>query len=92
MTPSEYRQLDNSIESFKRIKQQSEKLWEKVELEECWGYQIQEGSKWKKGLTEEELGNSKLLITGNLQKNLKHFKISSSKCITLKSGLSDKKY
>jgi hypothetical protein len=55
MNLSEYHQLDNSIESFKRIKQQSEKLWEKVELEECWGFQIQEGSKWKKGLTEEEL-------------------------------------
>lgn len=55
MNLPEYRQLDNSIESFKKIKQQSEKLWEKIDLEECWGYQIQEGSKWKKGLTEEEL-------------------------------------
>jgi hypothetical protein len=55
MKQSEYRLLDNSIESFSKIKQQSEKLWEKIELEECWGYQIQEGSKWKKGLTEKEL-------------------------------------
>jgi hypothetical protein len=55
MNLSQYRQLDNSIESFTRIKQQSDKLWEKIELEECWGFQIQEGSKLKKGLSEQEL-------------------------------------
>ena len=55
MNLSEYCQLDNKIESFNSIKQQSEKLWEKIELEKCWGFQIQEGSKWKKGLTKEEL-------------------------------------
>ena len=55
MNLSEYRQLDDSIESFRKIKLLSEKFWEKVVLEECWGYQIQEGSKWKKGLTEVEL-------------------------------------
>jgi hypothetical protein len=55
MKKSEYHRLHDSIESFVLIKQLSEKNWEKVELQECWGYQIQEGSKWKKGLTGVEL-------------------------------------
>ncbi|OQP44254.1 hypothetical protein A4H97_33415 [Niastella yeongjuensis] len=73
MKPSEFRQLNNSIDSFKRIKQESEKLWEKVELEECWGFQIQEGSKWKKGLTEEELLDFERQLGFRFPDSLKNF-------------------
>ncbi len=55
MTKKEFQKLDASIESFIFLKEASEKYWEKVSLEFCSGYQIQEGSRWKKGLTAEEL-------------------------------------
>lgn len=55
MTKKEYKKLDCSISSFQFIKWESEKYWEKVDLDVCWGFQIQEGSKWKKGLSETQL-------------------------------------
>lgn len=57
MTKSEYKKLDNSLNSFELIKQKSEKYWKSVDLKICWGFQIQEGSKWKKGLSEEQLND-----------------------------------
>lgn len=55
MTKKEYKKLDCSISSFQFIKRESEKYWEEVDLDVCWGFQVQEGSKWKKGLSETEL-------------------------------------
>lgn len=37
------------------FKEKSEKHFETLEIEECWGYQIQPGTKWNKGLTEKEI-------------------------------------
>lgn len=37
------------------IKKESEKYWEQINLDLCWRFQIQEGSKWKKGLSEFQL-------------------------------------
>ena len=45
------------LEKFKKIKEQSEKQWENMTMESCYGFQIQEGSKWNKGLLEVELAS-----------------------------------
>lgn len=50
-----YRNLDCSVESFQFIKAESEKYWKTIELENCFGFQIQKGSTWKDGLSEVEL-------------------------------------
>ena len=73
MEKSAYHRLDDSIESFVLIKQLSKKYWESVELEECWGFQIQAGSKWKKGLSEIELKEFEIQIGFQFPKPLKNF-------------------
>lgn len=55
MTNSEYKKLNNSLTSFELIKQKSEQYWEQIDLEVSYGFQIQQNSKWKKGLTDEQL-------------------------------------
>jgi hypothetical protein len=55
MTKSEYKKLDNSITSFELIKQKSEQYWERIDLDACWGFQIQQKSKWKQGLTQQQI-------------------------------------
>lgn len=55
MTTSEYKKLNNSLTSFELIKQKSEQYWEQIDLEVSYGFQIQQNSKWKKGLTDEQL-------------------------------------
>jgi hypothetical protein len=55
MTKKKYKDLDCSLSSFQFLKEESEKYWEQIDLDLCWGFQIQEGSKWKKGLTEHQL-------------------------------------
>lgn len=55
MTNSDYNRLDNSISSFEFIKKASEQYWESVEPALCWGFQIQQGSKWKAGLSDADL-------------------------------------
>lgn len=55
MTQKEFNKLDDSRSSFELIKEQSEPLWEKIKIDLHWGFQIQQGSKWKKGLSEKEL-------------------------------------
>lgn len=37
------------------FKKRSEKYFETVEIERCWGYQIQPGTKWSKGLNQDEI-------------------------------------
>ena len=50
------RNLDDSLKSFELIKQESEKLWKNHwDKPLHWSSYIQEGTKWNKGLTEEEL-------------------------------------
>ena len=47
--------LDTSIATLEKIKELSEAYWKQVEYQEVYGYQVQEGSKWKPGLNEMEL-------------------------------------
>lgn len=67
------KKLDNSLSSFQYIKKKSEKYWEKVDLMECWGFQIQEGSKWKKGLSESELEDFQQQLNIILPESLKNY-------------------
>ncbi|NRS90908.1 hypothetical protein HNQ02_003859 [Flavobacterium sp. 7E] len=55
MNIDELNNLDNSISSFEFLKKKSEEYWEASELILCWGFQVQQKSKWKKGLMESEL-------------------------------------
>lgn len=47
----------NDLEKFRKIKEKTEKQWENITLDSCYGFQIQEDSKWNKGLSEEELAH-----------------------------------
>jgi len=73
MTKKEYKNLDCSISSFQFIKKESERFWEKVDLEVCWGFQIQEGSKWKKGLSETELEDFQKKLRISFPESLKNY-------------------
>ncbi|WP_261509889.1 SMI1/KNR4 family protein [Chryseobacterium paludis] len=73
MTIKEVKNLDCSISSFQLIKKESEKYWEKVDLEVCWGLQIQEGSKWKKGLSEHQLEDFQRQLNIIFPESLKNF-------------------
>ena len=47
---------DNSIDFFKKLKIESEKFWEVTDINrKIFGFQIQNGTKWNKGLSENEL-------------------------------------
>ncbi len=47
---------ENTVEYFEQIKLISEKFWKQIKLDRTlFAFQIQPNSKWKKGLTEEEL-------------------------------------
>jgi hypothetical protein len=73
MKKRQFKKLDNSISSFQRIKKESEKYWRKVELQVCWGFQIQEGSKWKKGLSELELEDFQKQLNITFPESLKNY-------------------
>jgi hypothetical protein len=46
----------NTLEYFEQIKTLSEKLWKQIKIDHSlFGFQIQPNSKWKKGLSEEEI-------------------------------------
>ncbi len=47
----------DEIDKFRKVKQQSEKLWKHVTLDSCYGFQIQEDSKWKEGLTDNQINS-----------------------------------
>lgn len=73
MKKRQFQKLDNSISSFKHIKKESEKYWKKIDLEICWGFQIQEGSKWKKGLSESELEDFQKQLNIVFPESLKNY-------------------
>lgn len=73
MTKQDYKNLDCSILSFQFIKKESEKYWKKVELDVCWGFQIQEGSKWKKGLSEIQLEDFQKQLEITFPESLKNY-------------------
>ncbi|MFN3753921.1 hypothetical protein [Flavobacterium sp.] len=55
MTENNINKLTTSIYSFELFKTESQKYWVNVELECCDGLQIQPGTKWNKGLSENDL-------------------------------------
>jgi len=73
MTKRQFKKLDNSTSSFHFIKKKSEKYWKKVDLQVCWGFQIQEGSKWKKGLSEPELEDFQRQLNITFPESLKNY-------------------
>lgn len=73
MTRFQYRELDNSLVSFELIKRESEKYWESIELELYWGYQIQQGSRWKQGLTEQQLADFQQQVGIQFSESLKNY-------------------
>ncbi len=73
MKKRQFKKLDNSISSFQLIKKESEKYWKKVDLQICWGLQIQEGSKWKKGLSETELEDFQRQLNITFPESLKNY-------------------
>lgn len=64
------RNLDDSLKSFELIKNESEKLW-KDHLDNP--LHIQEGSKWNKGLTEEELISFQYEMGFEFPRSLKNY-------------------
>lgn len=73
MTKKEYKNLDCSISSFQFIKKESERFWEQVDLDVCWGFQIQEGSKWKEGLSEIQLEDFQKQLGIKFPESLKNY-------------------
>ncbi len=41
--------------NWKEFKELTEEIFETTELEECWGYQVQPGTKWNSGLSKSEI-------------------------------------
>ncbi|HVY75243.1 MAG TPA: SMI1/KNR4 family protein [Puia sp.] len=52
---------------------ESEKYWEQIELEVCWGFQIQPGIKWKEGLSEQQLNDFQKKLRLQFPESLKNF-------------------
>ncbi|MGG5210875.1 SMI1/KNR4 family protein [Chryseobacterium sp. MIQD13] len=73
MTIKEIKNLDCSISSFEFIKKESEKYWQKIDLQICWGLQIQEGSRWRKGLSETELEDFQKQLNITFPESLKNY-------------------
>lgn len=73
MNKKAYKNLDGSIASFQYLKEESEKYWEEIDLETLWGFQIQSGSKWKKGLLESELADFQQQLQIEFPESLKNF-------------------
>ena len=65
--------VDTKISSFEKIKTLSEEKWKNLELEECWGFQIQKNSKWKDGLSENELNEFENQLGFKFPESLKNF-------------------
>lgn len=73
MTNKTFNTLDCSVLSFQLIKKESEKYWEQVELDICWGFQIQKDSKWKIGLTETQLEDFQQKLGLTFPESLKNY-------------------
>ncbi|SFQ68675.1 SMI1/KNR4 family protein [Flavobacterium akiainvivens] len=55
MKPKVINSLQDNCADFTKLKEATERYWLKAGYTKCWGVQVQEGSKWKKGLTDAEL-------------------------------------
>lgn len=67
-------ELNNTLSDFEKLKIESEKLWSKKKMEDnVYGFQIQTGSKWKKGLQDNELKNFQKKLGIQFPDSLKNF-------------------
>jgi hypothetical protein len=73
MTISEYKKLNNSLASFKLIKEKSEQYWACIDLEPSYGFHIQQNSRWKKGLTDEQLDDFQKQLGLQFPESLKNY-------------------
>src|SRR5476651_1749453 len=65
---------DDSLSFFEEFKRASEFYWETVTLEkEIYGYQIQPGSKWKEGLSDNDLIKFESIMGFSFPVPLKNF-------------------
>jgi SMI1 / KNR4 family (SUKH-1) len=55
MKPKVINSLQDTRADFIKLKEATERYWLKAGYTDCRGVQVQEGSKWKKGLTDAEL-------------------------------------
>jgi hypothetical protein len=75
--PDYYYQLpipNSSVEFFTEIKHLSEKYWSEYDINpDIFGFQIQNGTKWKKGLSEKELSDFQAELNIEFPEELKNF-------------------
>ena len=75
--PNYYYQLplpNSSIDFFTAIKRLSEKYWSECDINpDIFGFQIQNGTKWKKGLSEYELADFQAELNMEFPEELKNF-------------------
>ncbi len=65
---------DDSTTFFEDLKVKSESYWAETELDpNIYGFQIQKNTKWKKGLSEEEIEAFQKVIDIKFQEGLKNF-------------------
>ncbi|WP_299388320.1 SMI1/KNR4 family protein [uncultured Lacinutrix sp.] len=65
---------NNSIEFFEKIKNLSEKYWNNSDInQDIFGFQIQKGTKWKDGLSENELSDFQTQMKIEFPEGLKNF-------------------
>ncbi len=68
------RNPDNSIEFYKDLKTKSEEYWKTIELNESiYGFQTQKGTKWNKGLTEEQIDSFEIEIGIEFPEGLRNY-------------------
>ncbi len=65
---------DSSIDFFEKLKSESEKFWEVTDINrKIFGFQIQNGTKWNKGLSENELMEFQKDVKLEFPEELKNF-------------------
>jgi hypothetical protein len=65
---------DDSLLYFQKIKQAANKSWRRLNIEEnCWGLQIQAGTKWRDGLSETAMAEFETTIGYEFPLALKNY-------------------
>jgi hypothetical protein len=65
---------DDSLQCFQNIKQAANKNWRRAKIEEnCCGFQIQAGTKWREGLTQTALAEFEAAMGYEFPVSLKNY-------------------
>lgn len=65
---------DDSIDFFKTVKRLSEKYWSTTDInKELYGFQIQKNTKWKEGLTDNQIDDFEEYLKIKFPKGLRNF-------------------